>query len=145
MSNFVNYPQILKDFRDAITAANLGFKAVKKNANERDYTVPNMPLLDVHFLRVVPENTAGNQYWNAVTIEAVIGVFNMTSRDEAATIRDDLTNKLQNFVRQNQRFSAFVDTTVVGPCEFETGEDAKQGAYVATAVAQFVVMLYSET
>lgn len=145
MSEFVNYSQVLSDFRAALETAALGFKTVKKNAGDEDFNYHNMPMADCRILRADPENTAGQTYYCDITIQVEIACFDMTSRDKCATIRDGLTNKVQRFFQQNPRFSAFVDSTVVGAVEFETGETKAQGEFVAAAVAQFHVKLYSET
>lgn len=146
--NFVNYSQILQDFRDVLAGATLingvKFQAVLKDAMDMDFIYQNMPLADCRLKRGVPDNTSGNTYYNDLLIEVEIAVFDMTSRDKAATMRNDLTNAVQRFFQANQHFSAFVDTVVVGQVDFETGESKAQGEFIAAAVLQFHVKLYSE-
>lgn len=156
-TNFVNYKQILIDFQAALAGATLingvsfgtrpdGTKAVFKNAQDMDFIYPNMPMADCRFKSNVPENTAGNTYYNDLVIEVEIACYDMTSRDKCATMRDDLTNAVQRFFQQNPHFSSFVDTVQIGVTTFETGEDkANQGEFVAAAILEFHVRLYTET
>lgn len=155
MTNFVNYSQILSDFRTALAGATLingltfqtkadGTKAVFKNASDMDFAYENMPMADCRLKQNVPLNTAGNTYYNDLLVEVEIACFDMTSRDKCATMRDDLTNAVQRFFQQNPHFSAFVDTVQIGAVLFETGETKAQGEFIAAAVAQFHVKLYSE-
>jgi hypothetical protein len=153
--NFVNYSQILEDFRAALAGASLinglsfatksdGSRSVFGNAQDTDFDYVNMPMADCRIRRADPENTAGQTYYNDIVIEVEIACFDMTSRAKCAKMRDDLTNAVQRFFQQNPHFSAFVDTVQVGAVDFETGETKAQGEFVAAAVAQFHVKLYSE-
>jgi hypothetical protein len=144
VADFANYNQVLLDMKNAVEAANLGFKRVTIDADDNDFQFQHMPLVDFRIRRAQPELTSQRTYYSAVEVEAEIACFNMTSRALCATIRNDLTNKLQRFFQVNPRFGAFVDSTVVGPVEFEIGETKAQGEFVAAAVATFVVLFYSE-
>lgn len=155
--NFVNYSQILTDFKTALKTATLinsvkfatlndGTAAVFKNAEDMDFQYNNMPMADCRLKSNIPENTAGNTYYNDLVIEVEIACFDMTSRDKCATMRDDLTNATQRFFQTNPHFSAFVDTVQVGVTTFETGEDkVHQGQFVAASVSEFHVRLYTES
>lgn len=145
MTHFVNYTQILEDFRATLEAGNLGFKKVLKNASDMDFEYPNMPMADCRLKHIEPVNTAGQTYYIDIQIEVEVAVFDMTSRDKAATIRDGLTDAVQRLFQQNPHFSAMVDTVQIGAVDFETGETKAQGEFVAAAVAQFHAKLYSET
>lgn len=155
MTNFINYSQILTDFRNSLAGATLinglafavkadGTPAVFKNAQDTDFDYVNMPMADCRIRRADPENTAGQTYYSDITVEVEIACFDMTSRDKCATMRDDLTNAVQRFFQGNPHFSAFVDTVQVGAVDFEVGETKAQGEFVAAAVAQFHVKLYTE-
>ncbi len=156
MTNFINYSQVLIDFRDTLAQATLingltfaikadGQKAVFKNAEDMDFDYVNMPMADCRLKRNIPENTAGNTYYNDLVVEVEIACFDMTSRDKCATIRDNLANAVQRVFQLNPHFSAFVDTVQVGTISFETGENKAQGEFIAAAVLEFHVKLYSET
>jgi hypothetical protein len=152
MTNFINYAQILTDFRNLINTANptllnggVAFEKVFKNAQEIDYGYENMPLLDCRFKEANPLNTAGNTYYSDIWIEVEIACYDMTSRDNCATMRENLTNAVQRLVQTNPHFSANVDTVQVGRVVFETGEGKAQGEWIASALLDFHVKLYTET
>jgi hypothetical protein len=145
MTDFVNYSQILSDFRDGVEAANLGFKKVFKNASDIEYDAVNMPMADCCLKSNLPLNTSGQTYYNDVQIEVQIACFNLTSRDICATMCADLANGLQRWVQTHSRFSSFVDATQVGATVFQAGETRDQGQFVAAAILMFHVKLYSET
>lgn len=141
---FIDYTTIKNDAVAAITAAGLGFKKVIKDATDRDYEIPNMPMADVRLKRVVPQAVAGQTYYGDVTLEIEIAVFDLTNREEAATIRDNLASALQRFFQVTPHFGASIDTTLVGNADFDTGESKAQGAFVASAVCEFHVFLYRD-
>lgn len=149
MTNFVDYAQILSDFKTTLEGATLinGLTLTKvfKNATDLDFDYANMPMADCRLRQNVPENTAGNTYYNDILIEVEIACFDMTSRDNCATMRDNLTNAVQRLFQTTPHFSAAVDTVQVGAVDFETGETKAQGEFIAAAVLQFHVKLYSET
>lgn len=68
----------------------------------------------------------------------------LSSRMEAAKLRNQLINEVHAAIQQNRRFSSFVDTTIIGPVEFEIVEDEKQGAFVASAVGQLWLYSYAQ-
>ncbi len=140
---FVDYSLILDDAKAAVKAASLGFAKVKTNANDRDYVIENMPLLDLRIRRALPEALAARNNYVQVVIEAEIATFDLANRDKAAKMRDDLTSILQRFFQVNPRFSAGIDTVVIGPTDFETGEAlGDQGAFAASAVTEINAFLY---
>lgn len=150
MTVFVDYAQILLDFQTMLAAAGLvdtnsRALTVFKNADDVAFEYGNMPMADCRFRRNVPALvTIGQSYYCDLTIEVEIATYSMTSRDKCATMRDDLTGKIQRFFQQNPRFSAAIDSTIVGAVEFETTETKAQGEFVAAAVAQFHIQLYSQ-
>lgn len=144
MSEFANYNQILLDVVAATQAANLGFKLVTKDADDHDFQYQNMPMCDWRIKRNAPELVSARTYYSGITLEAEIACFDMTSRAKCATMRNDLTAALQGLFQANPRFGAYVDSTVVGPVEFEIGETKAQGEFIAAAVATFTVFFYSE-
>lgn len=146
MSDFIDTEQLLEDFRALVEAQSqsLGFKQVFLNASDVDYVYDNMPLLDLRIKRGKPVPTTNATYFTTLLLEAEICVYHMTSREEAAKIRSSLTNALQRLVKDNPRFSAGLETTIVGDFEFGTGEDKSQGAFVAGTVQEFYPQLYTE-
>lgn len=142
---FIDYDQIVLDARQAVETANLGFKKVIADANDRDYVDANMPLCDLRVRRATPEATGGQHYYVDLSLEAEITTFDLSSLRDAAKMRNDLAGLLQRFFQQNPHFSAASDTVIVGNAEFGTGEDAKAGAFMAAVVMEFHVKLYSDT
>jgi hypothetical protein len=142
---FVDYSLLLEDAKAAVEAANLGFDKVFRNASDRDYVIENMPMLDLRMKRSLPEPLAGRVNYVQVVIEAEVATFDLTNRDKAAKMRDDLTSILQRFFQVNPRFSASIDTVTIGPTDFETGEDlGDQGAFAASAVTEINAFLYKD-
>lgn len=144
MADFINYTQVLTDMKNAVDAANLGFKETFTDASDLDFRYDNMPMLDLRVRRAVPQAVAGQTYYSDILVEAEIAAYSMTSRSKCATMRNDLTNALQRFFQVNPRFGAYVDSTLVGEVQFEVGETKAQGEYIAAAVATFHVLFYSE-
>lgn len=142
---FIDYALILADARTAVEAAGMGFRKVTKNAADRDFVIQNMPLLDLRWKRATPDAVGGQNYYADMTLEAEINAFDLSSVDDAATIRDNLTGLLQRFFQQNPHFSSASDTVIVGNVEFGTGEDKNTGAFVAIAVLDFHVKLYANS
>lgn len=148
MTDFINYAQILTDFYTTLQSATLinglAFTKVFKNAEDMDYEYGNMPMADCRLKRAVPLNTAGDTYYSDIVIEVEIACFDMTERDVCATMRDNLTNAVQRVFQLNPHFSAYVDTVQIGVVNFETGENKAEGEFIAAAVAEFHVKLYSQ-
>lgn len=146
--NFINYGQILLDFQTALAGAvlinGLSLKKVFKNAQDMDFDYVNMPMADCRLKEAIPLNLAGNRYYGDIKLEVEIACFDMTSRDNCATMRDNLTNAVQRFAQLNPHFSAFVETVQIGPVQFETGETKAQGQFIAAAVLEFHVKTYAE-
>lgn len=144
MADFIDYQQLKEDFKQAITNANLGFATILLDAMDREFTIQNMPLLDIRIKKVVPEAITNQTYYTACTVECEICTFDLTNRAEAAKIRDNLANALQRFVKDNPRFSSLVNTILVGQGNFGTGESKAEGAFVAGAVLEFLPQIYTE-
>lgn len=144
MSDFINYPQVLLDMKNAVAAAALGFKTVHRNADDNQFQYQNMPLVDFRVRRAEPTAVAGQTYYSTILVEAEIACFDMTSRDKCATMCQGLTNALQRYFQENPRFGAYVDSTIIGAVEFQVGETKAQGEFVAAAVATFHVLFYSD-
>jgi hypothetical protein len=144
MAEFANYNQILLDMKNAVEGAALGFKRCVVDADDNDFQFQHMPMADFRIKRNLPELVSAQTYYSAIQIEVEIACFDMTSRAKCATMRNDLTAALQGFFQANPRFGGYVDSTVVGPVEFEIGETKAQGEFIAAAVATFTVFFYSE-
>jgi hypothetical protein len=140
MTDFVDYAQIMDDFVTMIQAQVPDFATVGANLPDRDFHMGNMPACDVRLAAINPELTSiDNTYWVQVVLSCDIGALALSGYNEAAIMRQDLLNKFHRAVQTNPRFSASVDTTMIGPVEFELAQDEKQGCFVAAAVAQVYV------
>ena len=148
----IDYRQVLLDLKTLVEASStvydpLGttkFQAVKLNANDRDYVTMNMPMLDIRLKRAVPDARTNSTYYVEVILELEVAVFDLTSLDDAATIRDGLVNALQTLLQANPRFSSVIETTILGNVDFATGEDDKSGAFLSGAVMELHVFTYSD-
>lgn len=144
MTDFIPYDTILDDMVNLVQTNVTSFELVKKDCNDTDFVMSNMPLCDIRIKRLIPENTGQQNYYSQVVVEIEIGTFDLSSREEAAKLRNDLTNAVQRLFQTNPRFGAAIESTQIGPAEFETGESEKEGAFVAGAVLQINVFLYSD-
>lgn len=144
MTAFIDYELIINDFKNAIVAANLGFRAVYIDAGDIDYRSDQMPMVDLRWKKVTPEASTDATYFTPGVIEAEVTAFDFTSRREAAKLRNDLTNALQRYVKDHPRFSSPLETTIIGQVVFATGESKAQGAFVAGAIAEFHPTIYTQ-
>lgn len=144
MANFVDYSTIVGDLVALLQANVTGAEKIGKNLDERDYTFAQMPLIDVRLKKDSPTLTGQQNYYVEVVLEVEIACHDLSSRDEAAILRDGLLNQVRQTIRTNPRFSGAVDSTVIGPVDFETAEDVDQGAFVSAAVAQVSVFVYTQ-
>lgn len=144
MSDFIDYDQLLEDFKTAIESQSLGFKQVLIDASDRDFIYDNMPLLDIRIKEADPTAITNATYYTTMILEAEVCAYSFTSRREAAKLRGELVNKLQLFVKQHPRWSAQLETTIIGKASFGTGESKAEGAFVAGAVLEFHPQLYTE-
>lgn len=141
---FVDYDQIQLDFQAAVQGASLGFESVLLDANDRDYLIDKMPLLDIRIKGMDPTAITNATYYTDITLECEVCAYSLVSRRDAAKMRSELTNKLQRFVKDNPRFGANIETTFIGLGTFGSGESKAEGAFVAGAVLEFHVQLYTE-
>lgn len=144
MTDFIPYDTLTTDLAAAATAANLGFEKVLVDADARDFRADQAPLLDIRLKRLLPEAVTNATYYSDLILECEIFALDMTSRREAAKIRNDLLNALHRYVKDHPRFSGSVETTILGSVEFGSGESRAEGAFVAGAVFELHVKLYTE-
>jgi hypothetical protein len=144
MTDFVNYNQILDDLVTLIQANVPELAYVAKNMPDHQRHSGNMPGCDITLGAIVPDLIGQNNYWTQVIIECDICAEDLSGFDEAATMRQTILNKLHRAVQTNPRFSGVIETSVVGPVEFERLQDEKQGLNLASAVAQIYVYIYAD-
>lgn len=144
MADFIPIDQIEDDLKAAVIAASLGFKSVHTNAMDRDFEISQMPLLDIRAKRIDPMPVTNATYYSDFTLELEICAHDMTNRDDAARIRNGLTNALLRFVKDNPRFSSSLESTIIGQIDLGTGESKAEGAFVAGAVIELHPKLYTE-
>lgn len=140
----INYDQIILDAGASLRTNVTTLKKVLEDASDVDFVFENLPMADVRFKRAVPGATGGNNYYVDVVFEVEIGANDMTNRRASAKIRNDLIRAIQRHFQLNPRFSAEVDTTIVGNVEAATIETDEQGAFIASAVLEFHAMVYSQ-
>ena len=146
MTDFIDYELLQYDLQAAVVAqtASLGFKKVFVNASERDFNYDNMSLLDIRIKQADPEAITNATYYTDITLEGEVCAYSFQSREEAAKLRGELVNALQRFVKDNPRFSSQLETTIIGRVDFGTGESKAEGAFVAGAVLEFHLKIYTE-
>lgn len=153
MTDFINYNQILDDVKAMLTTA-VGvqadtsgkFTTIDRNIDPTQFSYAAMPLADVRMSGARPGVRAGQQYYTPVSVEIEIAAFDLRDQDKAATIVLDLTNKVQRAFVENPHYGAVWDSIEVSDVNFFTAYDRspEKSAFVATAVAQFVINVYSQ-
>jgi hypothetical protein len=144
VTDFIDYDQIQLDFQAAVEGANLGFESVLLDANDRDYLIDNMPLLDIRFKTMEPQADHQCHLLHGIVMECeVVRLFLYFPR-EAAKLRGELVNALQRFVKDNPRWSSAARNHNNRARHFGTGESKAEGAFVAGAVLEFHPQLYTE-
>lgn len=141
---FLDYDQVVDDLVTLLTAQVTGAEKIGRDLDETDFVFPNYPMIDCRALRVAPELTGQQNYWVDFVIEIEIVAHDLSSRQEAVRLRNGLLNQVQEAVRQNPRFGASNESCILGPVEFATEQTPENGAFVAAAVAQIVVKVYSQ-
>lgn len=111
-------------------------KLVKKEADERDYSFSNMPLIDVRLTDMDPDIRSGRDYYVTLVFEVQITVFDLSDFNEAATLRQSVLVDVIETVRQNANFSSAIETSKIGPATFSTAKDENSGAFMAAATVQ---------
>lgn len=117
-------------------------KLIKKEADERDYVFHNMPLVDVRLTDMDPDVTAGANYYVGITFEIQVTTFDLSDFSDAATLRDTVFGDVIETIRQNAKFSANLDATIVGQGTFTSAKDEQSGAFMAAATVQIEVRAY---
>lgn len=118
------------------------FKRVNYEGDERDEHFANMPYGDVIFLRMDPEQRAGNDYVVSATYQVVVMALGLSSHRQAATIRNGLVRSAMNSVRGNIRFDTDIETSKLGPAEFANAKDDDTGAFMALATFEVDVLVF---
>lgn len=145
MTEFVDYDQIADDVVSLLTTYVPSFKLVKKNMSSRDVEMSNMPFCDVRVSRVLPEVSAGNNYYVGVVLELEIGAIDLSGKAPTSTIVLDLLNAAHRAFIEHPRYGATWDASILGPVEIipESEENVKDGAFMSAAIAQVTVYRYS--
>jgi hypothetical protein len=148
MTDFVNYDQILDDLvtmlRANVTAPNAQGLTIDRDQDDTDFVWGNFPLVDVRAARALPDLTGGQQYYTAFVVEIEVVAGDLSSRQDAVRLRNGLLNQVHRAVQTNPRFGASNDSCIIGQVEFETEQSPENGAYIAAAVAQISVMIYTQ-
>lgn len=145
MTDFVDYDQLLDDVVSLLQTHAPGFKLVKKNMSSKDVNTSRMPFCDVRLSRVLPEVSAGNNYYVGIVVELEIGASDLSSKGATSTIVLDLLNVAQRAFVEHPRFSATWDASILGPVDIipESEENVKDGAFMSGAIAQVMIFRYS--
>src|SRR4030067_1125172 len=129
-TNFIDYNQVLDDMKSLIetkvTSASVPFKVVGTNLATRDFTFNGMPLCDVRLSTLDPEVLAGQNYYSGLALELEIAAFDLSSKDKAARIANELLAKSQRAIVENSHFGAVWESVNLGHVDFITAENDKE-------------------
>src|SRR5210317_1280115 len=103
---WVNFNQIHSDLVNLLCDNVPEAQLVKKEADARDYSFHNMPLIDVRLSTSENEVRAGRDYYVFVTFDVQVTAHDLSGFDEAATLRDSVLATAMDTVRNNDSFSA---------------------------------------
>lgn len=118
------------------------FKKVNHEGDERDENFANMPYADVVFKEMQPEVKAGNDYVVSATYIVTVMALDLSSHNEAATIRNSLVKLSMTTVQQNAHFDTDLETSKLGPAEFLNAKDEETGAFMAVATFEVDVLVF---
>lgn len=127
----VDFQQIQDDLVTLITNNVSDFNFIDTDMDEREHSMHNMPLADVTLNLVEPEPRAAGQYVQRPTLQVEIVAFDLSSSREAAIIRNDLLQKVQQAIVDNPQFSGELSDTLLGNVEFQNARDEDTGAFIS--------------
>ena len=133
---------IAESLRTLLETSVTDFKMVRYEGDERDENFANMPYADVTMLRMDPEIRAGSEYVVSATYVVTIIALDLSSRREAATIRNGLIKASQEAVKANPKFDTDLETSKIGPSEFANAKDDESGAFMALATFEVDVLVF---
>jgi len=139
---WIDFNQIQDDLVTLIDGGSTGAKLVKKEADERDYAFHNMPLVDVRLTDADPEVRAGQDYFAETTFEVQVTAFDLSDFSEAATLRQSVITAVVDLIRTNAKFSASIESSVIGAHSFSSAKDEQSGAFMAAATVQVIVKTF---
>lgn len=140
---WMDFNQMQDDLVTVLTAGVTAAKKVKKECDERDYNFGNMPLIDVRLKESHPAITAGQNYYTETTFEVQISAYDLSDYNQAATIRQSLLKTALGAVRANNRWSAEIETSRIGPMVFSAAKDEESGAFMSLVTFEVIADVYT--
>jgi hypothetical protein len=141
----IDYDQVGQDLRTLIEDNVSGFASVFLETDERDMHFGNMNgLCDIVLRSSEPEVRVGQSYYTITTFVVRISVFDLSSRGEAVTLRNDLLRLTQDAIRANANFASSIETSWLGSVRFQEAEEAEDNAYVAGVEFDVMVSTFDD-
>lgn len=137
-----DYTQIQEDLQALIKANISLLNAVLTDADARDISANNVPLVDIRYVVDEPAVRVGQAYYNQTTLDLEVITHSLESQHTAAMVRNSILRSIADLLRANPHFSATLETVKIGPIAFDAGMDRQTGAFVAAAVMRVYVEAY---
>lgn len=144
MSVQIDIDQILDDVVTLISNNSVGLKLAAKFLDSTQMTSANFPLCDVRPRQLVPEPLATGVYYFRLTVDLEIVALDLSSPALALKIVLDKLKLVQEILVRKPYFGAAWDSVILGPVDFQAGQDAKTGAGITAALAQVYISAYAQ-
>jgi len=118
------------------------FKMVRFQGDERDVNFSNMPYVNIDISRIEPEIRAGSEYVVDGTYIVTVMGLDLSSHNEAATIRNRLVKSAMEIIKANPRFDTDLETSILGNGQFADAKDEDSGSFIALATFEVVVRVF---
>lgn len=138
-----NYNTVQDDLVAILAAGVTSAELVKKEADDRDYAYHNMPLIDVRLKDSQNQLKAGGDNLIYTTFEVQVTVYDLSSFDDAAKLRDTVLGEVVNTVWNNNFFSSLIETSTIGEkFTFNSATDPNGGAFLSSVVVDITTQTY---
>jgi hypothetical protein len=118
------------------------FKMVRFQGDERDVNFANMPYSNIDISRMEPEIRAGSEYVVEGTYIVTVIALDLSSHNEAATIRNRLVKSSMEIIKANPRFYTDLESSILGPAQFADAKDEDTGMFMALATFEVGVIVF---
>ncbi len=138
----IDYTGIGESLRTLLDTNIAELKMVRFEGDERDENFANMPYCNIELKEVDPQIRAGNDYFVSGTYIVTVIALDLSSHNEAATLRNSLVKLAQETIQANSKFDTDLETSKLGPGEFLNAKDEDTGAFMALASFEVDVLVF---
>lgn len=146
----IDYQQMSNDIKarvETVAAPGPVFNKVFNEMDSREKAFHNMPYANVRWAQDNPEIRAGQDYVVMSVFEIEIVAHSLSTRLEAATMRDQLLFKTRQVLRQapTSGLTAQGESVVLGPAQpAEIEVDEKNGGFIASLTMAVTIIVFAD-